>query len=171
MLTGKHKIYWMIRKLLGYLLWLEVVWLVINWISPWKLWSDANTLIVCTLPWLILFFFSRYIKRKWNEEGNASIGCLYTSTWMTVPLIIAVQLFYIWISPPFDKSKEIVYEDTHYRVTIVYGFFVTNTDFIRIDEVFGPFHREIYQSERYGIDTKKLNSTAAIEAFLKQQKR
>ena len=89
---------------------------------------------------------------------------------MTVPLIIAVQLFYLWISPPFDKSKEIVYEDTHYRVTIVYGFFATNTDFIRIDEVFGPFHREVYQSERYGIDTKKLNSTTAIEAFLKQQK-
>ena len=105
-----------------------------------------------------------------GEEGNASIGCLYTSTWMTVPLIIAVQLFYLWISPPSTKSKEIVYEDTHYRVTIVYGFLATNTDFIRIDEVFGPFHREVYQSERYGIDTKKLNSTTAIEAFLKQQK-
>ena len=68
------------------------------------------------------------------------------------------------------QKQEIVYEDTHYRVTIVYGFLATNTDFIRIDEVFGPFHREVYQSERYGIDTKKLNSTTAIEAFLKQQK-
>lgn len=170
MCIQQHNIYRKVRSALSYLMWAELLWLIFNWISPWKLWSDANTLIVCTLPWLILFFLIRYIKRKWEEEGNASIGCLYTSTWMTVPLIIAVQLFYLWISPPFDNSKEIVYEDTHYRVTIVYGFFVTNTDFIRIDEVFGPFHREVYQSERYGIDTKKLNSTTAIEAFLKQQK-
>ena len=42
MLTGKHKIYWIIRKLLGYLLLLEVVWLIINCVSPWRLWRNAD---------------------------------------------------------------------------------------------------------------------------------
>ena len=93
MCTQQHNIYRKVRSALSYLMWAELLWLIFNWISPWKLWSDANTLIVCTLPWLILFFLIRYIKRKWEEEGNASIGCLYTSTWMTIPLIIAVQLF------------------------------------------------------------------------------
>ena len=49
MLTGKNKIYWIIRKLLGYVLWLEVVWLVINCISPWKLRSNADIIVVYTL--------------------------------------------------------------------------------------------------------------------------
>ena len=75
MCTQQHNIYRKVRSALSYLMWAELLWLIFNWISPWKLWSDANTLIVCTLPWLILFFLIRYIKRKWEEEGNASIGC------------------------------------------------------------------------------------------------
>ena len=97
MLTGKHKIYWIIRKLLGYLLLLEVVWLVINCVSPWRLWSNADIIVVCTLPWILLFFLIRYIKRRWKEDGNAAIGCLHTLLWMNIPLIIIAQLLFGWL--------------------------------------------------------------------------
>ena len=94
MLTGKYKIYWIIRKLLGYVLWLEVVWLVINCISPWRLWRNADIIVVSTLPWILLFFLIRYIKRRWKEDSNAAIGCLHTLLWMSIPLIIIAQLLF-----------------------------------------------------------------------------
>ncbi len=97
MLSGKHKIYWMVRKLLSYLLWLEVVWLVINCVSPWKLRSDVDIIVVYTLPWILLFFLIRYIKRRWKEDGNAAIGCLYTLLWMSIPLCIIAQLLFGWL--------------------------------------------------------------------------
>nr|WP_314683427.1 hypothetical protein [uncultured Prevotella sp.] len=97
MLSGKHKYYWMVRKLLSCLLWLEVVWLVLNCVSPWRLWRDADIIVVCTFPWILLFFLIRYIKRRWKEDGNAAIGCLYTLLWVSIPFIIIAQLLFGWL--------------------------------------------------------------------------
>ena len=171
MLSGKHKIYWMVRKLLSCLLWLEVVWLVLNYVSPWKLWSDADIIVVCTLPWILLFFLIRYIKRRWKEDGNAAIGCLYTLLWMSIPFIIIAQLLFGWLWNLKNDSTKITFEDDKYCVTIINALFVTQIDKIQIMEHFGPFYHEVYSSDLYGIDTNKLKSTVAIEDFLKKQKR
>ena len=171
MLTGKYKIYWIIRKLLGYLLLLEVVWLVINCISPWKLRSDVDIIVVCTLPWILLFFFIRYIKRRWKEDGNAAIGCLYTMLWVSIPFIIIVQLLFGWLGNLKNDSTKITFEDDKYRVTILNALFATQMDKIQIIEHCGPFYHEVYSSDLYDVDTDKLKSKAAIEDFLKEQER
>lgn len=171
MLTGKHKIYWIIRKLLGYLLLLEVVWLVINCISPWRLWRNADIIVVCTLPWILLFFLIRYIKRRWKEDGNAAIGCLYTMLWVSIPFIIIVQLLFGWLGNLKNDSTKITFEDDKYRVTILNALFATQMDKIQIIEHCGPFYHEVYSSDLYDVDTDKLKSKAAIEDFLKKQKR
>ena len=171
MLTGKHKIYWMIRKLLGYLLLLEVVWLVINCVSPWRLWSNADIIVVCTLPWILLFFLIRYIKRRWKEDGNAAIGCLHTLLWMNIPLIIIAQLLFGWLWNLRNNSTKITFEDDKYQVTIIKALFATQMDKIQIMEHCGPFYHEVYFSELHDVDTTNLKNTAAIEDFLKKQKR
>lgn len=171
MLTGKHKIYGMIRKLLACLLLLEVVWLVINCVSPWRLWRNADIIVVCTLPWILLFFLIRYIKRRWKEEGNAAIGCLYTMLWVSIPFIIIVQLLFGWLGNLKNDSTKITFEDDKYRVTILNALFATQMDKIQIIEHCGPFYHEVYSSDLYDIDTDKLKSKAAIEDFLKKQKR
>ena len=171
MLTGKHKIYWMIRKLLGYLLLLEVVWLVINCVSPWRLWSNADIIVVCTLPWILLFFLIRYIKRRWMEDGNAAIGCLHTLLWMNIPLIIIAQLLFGWLWNLRNNSTKITFEDDKYQVTIIKALFATQMDKIQIMEHCGPFYHEVYFSELHDVDTTNLKNTAAIEDFLKKQKR
>ena len=171
MLTGKNKIYWIIRKLLGYLLLLEVVWLVINCISPWRLWRNADIIVVCTLPWILLFFLIRYIKRRWKEDGNAAIGCLYTMLWVSIPFIIIVQLLFGWLGNLKNDSTKITFEDDKYQVTIIEALFATQMDQIQIMEHCGPFYHEVYFSEHCDIDTNKLKSTAAIEDFLKKQER
>ena len=171
MLTGKYKIYWIIRKLLGYVLWLEVVWLVINCISPWKLRSNADIIVVYTLPWILLFFLIRYIKRRWKEEGNAAIGCLHTLLWMSIPLIIIAQLLFGWLWNLRNDSTKITFEDDKYQVTIIRALFATQMDKMQIMEHYGPFYHEVYFSELHDVDTTNLKSTAAIEDFLKKQKR
>ncbi len=171
MLTGKHKIYWIIRKLLGYLLLLEVVWLVINCVSPWRLWSNADIIVVCTLPWILLFFLIRYIKRRWKEDGNAAIGCLHTLLWMNIPLIIIAQLLFGWLWNLRNDSTKITFEDDKYQVTIVKALFATQMDKIQIMEHCGPFYHEVYFSELHDVDTTNFKSTVAIEDFLKKQKR
>ena len=171
MLTGKYKIYWIIRKLLGYLLLLEVVWLVINCISPWRLWSNADIIVVCTLPWILLFFLIRYIKRRWKEDGNAAIGCLHTLLWMSIPLIIIAQLLFGWLWNLRNDSTKITFEDDKYQVIIIKALFATQMDKIQIMEHCGPFYHEVYFSELHDVDTTNLKSTAAIEDFLKKQKR
>lgn len=171
MLTGKHKIYGMIRKLLGYLLLLEVVWLIINCVSPWRLWRNADIIVVCTLPWILLFFFIRYIKRRWKEDGNAAIGCLHTLLWMSIPLIFIAQLLFGWLWNLRNDSTKITFEDDKYQVTIIEALFATQMDQIQIMEHCGPFYHEVYFSELHDIDTTNLKSTAAIEEFLKKQKR
>ena len=171
MLTGKHKIYWMVRKLLGYLLVLEVVWLVINCISPWRLWSNADIIVVCTLPWILLFFLIRYIKRRWKEDGNAAIGCLHTLLWMSILLIIIAQLLFGWLWNLRNDSTKITFEDDKYQVTIIKAIFATQMDQMQIMEHCGPFYHEVYFSELHDVDTTNLKSTAAIEDFLKKQKR
>ena len=171
MLTGKHKNYWIIRKLLGYLLLLEVVWLVINCISPWRLWRNADIIIVCTLPWILLFFLIRYIKRRWKEDGNAAIGCLYTLLWMSIPLCIIAQLLFGWLWNLRNDSTKITFEDDKYRVTILNALFATQMDKIQIMEHCGPFYHKVYSSDLYDVDTDKLKSKAAIEDFLKEQER
>ena len=171
MLTGKHKIYWIIRKLLGYLLLLEVVWLIINCISPWKLRSDVDIIVVYTLPWILLFFLIRYIKRRWKEDGNAAIGCLYTLLWMSIPLCIIAQLLFGWLWNLRNDSTKITFEDDKYRVTIINALFATQVDKIQIMEHCGPFYHKVYSSDLYDVDTDKLKSKAAIEDFLKEQER
>ncbi len=171
MLTGKNKIYWIIRKLLGCLLLLEVVWLIINCISPWRLWRSADIIVVCTLPWILLFFLIRYIKRRWKEDGNAAIGCLYTMLWVSIPFIIIVQLLFGWLGNLKNDSTKITFEDDKYRVTILNALFATQMDKIQIIEHCGPFYHEVYSSDLYDVDTDKLKSKAAIEDFLKKQKR
>ena len=171
MLSGKHKIYWMVRKLLSCLLWLEVVWLVLNYVSPWRVWSDADIIVVCTLPWILLFFLIRYIKRRWKEEGNAAIGCLYTMLWVSIPFIIIAQLLFGWLWNLKNDSPKITFEDDKYQVTILNAQFATQVDKIQIMEHCGPFYYEVYFSELCDIDTNKLKSTAAIEDFLKEQER
>lgn len=171
MLIGKHKIYWIIRKLLGYLLLLEVVWLIINCISPWRLWRNADIIVVCTLPWILLFFLIRYIKRRWKEDGNAAIGCLYTLLWMNIPLCIIAQLLFGWLWNLRNDSTKITFEDDKYQVTIIEALFATQMDKIQIMEHCGPFYHEVYFSELYDVDTDKLKSKAAIEDFLKEQER
>lgn len=171
MLTGKNKIYWIIRKLLGYLLLLEVVWLIINCISPWRLWRNADIIVVCTLPWILLFFLIRYIKRRWKEDGNAAIGCLHTLLWMSIPFIIIVQLLFGWLGNLKNDSTKITFEDDKYQVTIIEALFATQMDKIQIMEHCGPFYHKVYSSDLYDVDTDKLKSKAAIEDFLKKQKR
>ena len=171
MLTGKHKIYWIIRKLLGYLLLVEVVWLVINCVSPWRLWSNADIIVVCTLPWILLFFLIRYIKRRWKEDGNAAIGCLHTLLWLSIPLIIIAQLLFGWLWNLRNDSTKITFEDDKYQVIIIKALFATQMDKIQIMEHCGPFYHEVYFSELHDVDTTNLKSTAAIEDFLKKQKR
>ena len=171
MLTGKHKIYWIIRKLLGCLLVLEVVWLVINCISPWRLWSNADIIVVCTLPWILIFFLIRYIKRRWKEDGNAAIGCLHTLLWMSILLIIIAQLLFGWLWNLRNDSTKITFEDDKYQVTIIKAIFATQMDQMQIMEHCGPFYHEVYFSELHDVDTTNLKSTAAIEDFLKKQKR
>ena len=171
MLTGKHKIYGMIRKLLGYLLLLEVVWLVINCVSPWRLWSNADIIVVCTLPWILIFFLIRYIKRRWKEDGNAAIGCLHTLLWMSIPLIFIAQLLFGWLWNLRNDSTKITFEDDKYQVTIIKALFATQMDKIQIMEHCGPFYHEVYFNELHDVDTTNLKSTAAIEDFLKKQKR
>lgn len=171
MLTGKHKIYGMIRKLLACLLLLEVVWLVINCVSPWRLWSNAVIIVVCTLPWILLFFLIRYIKRRWKEDGNAAIGCLHTLLWMSILLIIIAQLLFGWLWNLRNDSTKITFEDDKYQVTIIKAIFATQMDQMQIMEHCGPFYHEVYFSELHDVDTTNLKSTAAIEDFLKKQKR
>ena len=171
MLTGKHKIYGMIRKLLGYLLLLEVVWLVINCVSSWRLWRNADIIVVCTLPWILLFFLIRYIKRRWKEDGNAAIGCLYTMLWVSIPFIIIVQLLFGWLGNLKNDSTKITFEDDKYQVTIIEALFATQMDKIQIMEHCGPFYHEVYFNELHDVDTTNLKNTAAIEDFLKKQKR
>ena len=171
MLTGKHKIYRIIRKLLGYLFLLEVVWLIINCISPWRLWRNADIIVVCTLPWILLFFLIRYIKRRWKEDGNAAIGCLYTLLWMSIPLCIIAQLLFGWLWNLRNDSTKITFEDDKYQVTIIRALFATQMDQIQIMEHCGPFYHKVYSSDLYDVDTDKLKSKAAIEDFLKKQKR
>ena len=171
MLTGKHKIYGMIRKLLGYLLLLEVVWLVINCVSPWRLWSNADIIVVCTLPWILIFFLIRYIKRRWKEDGNAAIGCLHTLLWMSIPLIFIAQLLFGWLWNLRNDSTKITFEDDKYQVTIIKALFATQMDKIQIMEHCGPFYHEVYFNELHDVDTTNLKNTAAIEDFLKKQKR
>ncbi|QUB67902.1 hypothetical protein J5A68_07725 [Prevotella melaninogenica] len=171
MLTEKHKTYWIIRKLLGFLLLLEVVWLVINCVSPWRLWSNADIIVVCTLPWILLFFLIRYIKRRWKEDGNAAIGCLHTLLWMSIPLIIIAQLLFGWLWNLRNDSTKITFEDDKYQVIIIKALFATQMDKIQIMEHCGPFYHEVYFSELHDVDTTNLKSTAAIEDFLKKQKR
>ena len=171
MLTGKHKIYGMIRKLLGYLLLLEVVWLVINCVSSWRLWRNADIIVVCTLPWILLFFLIRYIKRRWKEDGNAAIGCLYTMLWVSIPFIIIMQLLFGWLGNLKNDSTKITFEDDKYQVTIIEALFATQMDKIQIMEHCGPFYHKVYSSDLYDVDTDKLKSKAAIEDFLKKQKR
>ena len=171
MLTGKHKIYGMIRKLLGYLLLLEVVWLVINCVSSWRLWRNADIIVVCTLPWILLFFLIRYIKRRWKEDGNAAIGCLHTLLWMSIPLIIIAQLLFGWLWNLRNDSTKITFEDDKYQVTIIKALFATQMDKIQIMEHCGPFYHEVYFNELHDVDTTNLKNTAAIEDFLKKQKR
>ena len=171
MLIGKHKIYWIIRKLLGYLLLLEVVWLIINCISPWRLWRNADIIVVCTLPWILLFFLIRYIKQRWKEDGNAAIGCLYTMLWVSIPFIIIVQLLFGWLGNLKNDSTKITFEDDKYQVTIIEALFATQMDKIRIMEHCGPFYHKVYSSDLYDVDTDKLKSKAAIEDFLKEQER
>lgn len=171
MLTGKHKIYWIIRKLLGYLLLLEVVWLIINCISPWRLWRNADIIVVCTLPWILLFFLIRYINRRWKEDGNAAIGCLYTMLWVSIPFIIIVQLLFGWLGNLKNDSTKITFEDDKYQITIIEALFATQMDKMQIMEHCGPFYHEVYFSELHDVDTTNLKSTAAIEDFLKKQKR
>ena len=171
MLTGKHKIYGMIRKLLGYLLLLEVVWLVINCVSSWRLWRNADIIVVCTLPWILLFFLIRYIKRRWKEDGNAAIGCLHTLLWMSIPLIIIAQLIFGWLWNLRNDSTKITFEDDKYQVTIIKALFATQMDKIQIMEHCGPFYHEVYFNELHDVDTTNLKNTAAIEDFLKKQKR
>ncbi len=171
MLTGKHKIYGMIRKLLGYLLLLEVVWLVNNCISPWRLWRNADIIVVCTLPWILIFFLIHYIKRRWKEDGNAAIGCLHTLLWMSIPLIIIAQLLFGWLWNLRNDSTKITFEDDKYQVTIINALFATQMDKIQIMEHCGPFYHEVYFNELHDADTTNLKNTAAIEDFLKKQKR
>ena len=171
MMTGKHKIYWMVRKLLSYLLWLEVVWLVLNCVSHWKLRSDVDIIFVYTLPWILLFFLIRYIKRRWKEDGNAAIGCLHTLLWMSIPLIIIAQLLFGWLWNLRNDSTKITFEDDKYQVTIIKALFATQMDQMQIMEHCGPFYHEVYFSELHDVDTTNLKSTAAIEDFLKKQKR
>ena len=171
MMTGKHKIYWMVRKLLSYLLWLEVVWLVLNCVSHWKLRSDVDIIFVYTLPWILLFFLIRYIKRRWKEDGNAAIGCLHTLLWMSIPLIIIAQLLFGWLWNLRNDSTKITFEDDKYQVTIIRALFATQMDKMQIMEHCGPFYHEVYFSELHDVDTTNLKSTAAIEDFLKKQKR
>ena len=171
MMTGKHKIYWMVRKLLSYLLWLEVVWLVLNCVSHWKLRSDVDIIFVYTLPWILLFFLIRYIKRRWKEDGNAAIGCLHTLLWMSIPLIIIAQLLFGWLWNLRNDSTKITFEDDKYQVIIIKALFATQMDKIQIMEHCGPFYHEVYFSELHDVDTNNLKSTAAIEDFLKKQKR
>lgn len=171
MLTGKHKIYGMIRKLLGYLLLLEVVWLVINCVSSWRLWRNADIIVVCTLPWILLFFLIRYIKRRWKEDGNAAIGCLHTLLWMNIPLIFIAQLLFGWLWNLRNDSTKITFEDDKYQVTIIKALFATQMDKIQIMEHCGPFYHEVYFNELHDVDTTNLKNTAAIEDFLKKQKR
>lgn len=171
MLSGKHKIYWMVRKLLSYLLWLEVVWLVLNCVSPWKLRSDVDIIFVYTLPWILLFFFIRYIKRRWKEDGNAAIGCLHTLLWMSIPLIFIAQLLFGWLWNLRNDSTKITFEDDKYQVTIIKALFATQMDKIQIMEHCGPFYHEVYFNELHDVDTTNLKNTAAIEDFLKKQKR
>ena len=171
MLIGKHKIYWIIRKLLGYLLLLEVVWLIINCISPWRLWRNADIIVVCTLPWILLFFLIRYIKQRWKEDGNAAIGCLYTLLWMNIPLCIIAQLLFGWLWNLRNDSTKITFEDDKYQVTIIKALFATQMDKIQIMEHCGPFYHKVYSSDLYDVDTDKLKSKAAIEDFLKEQER
>lgn len=171
MLTGKHKIYGMIRKLLGYLLLLEVVWLVINCVSSWRLWRNADIIVVCTLPWILLFFLIRYIKRRWKEDGNAAIGCLHTLLWMSIPLIFIAQLLFGWLWNLRNDSTKITFEDDKYQVTIIKALFATQMDKIQIMEHCGPFYHEVYFNELHDVDTTNFKNTAAIEDFLKKQKR
>lgn len=171
MMTGKHKIYWMVRKLLSYLLWLEVVWLVLNCVSHWKLRSDVDIIFVYTLPWILLFFLIRYIKRRWKEDGNAAIGCLHTLLWMSIPLIIIAQLLFGWLWNLRNDSTKITFEDDKYQVIIIKALFATQMDKIQIMEHCGPFYHEVYFNELHDVDTTNLKSTAAIEDFLKKQKR
>lgn len=166
-----HKIYGMIRKLLGYLLLLEVVWLVINCVSSWRLWRNADIIVVCTLPWILLFFLIRYIKRRWKEDGNAAIGCLHTLLWMSIPLIFIAQLLFGWLWNLRNDSTKITFEDDKYQVTIIKALFATQMDKIQIMEHCGPFYHEVYFNELHDVDTTNLKNTAAIEDFLKKQKR
>lgn len=159
----------MLTKLLSYLLWVEMVWVVFNWLSPWRLWGDADIIVACTLPWILFFFLVRHIRQRWQENHNAAIGCLYTALYISTPFIIAAQIFFAWLWSIRNDTEVRVYEGDKYRVTILYGIFTTNTDNIRIEEHYGPFHREVYYGYLCDIDTNKLNSSSAIEEFLKKE--
>ncbi|WP_257878992.1 hypothetical protein [Prevotella melaninogenica] len=161
----------MIRKLLAYLLLLEVVWLLINCVSPWRLWRNADIIVICTLPWILLFFLIRYIKRRWKEDSNATIGCLHTLLWMSIPLIFIAQLLFGWLWNLRNDSTKITFEDDKYQVTIIKALFATQMDKIQIMEHCGPFYHEVYFNELHDVDTTNLKNTAAIEDFLKKQKR
>ena len=105
------------------------------------------------------------------EDGNAAIGCLHTLLWMNIPLIIIAQLLFGWLWNLRNNSTKITFEDDKYQVTIIEALFATQMDQIQIMEHCGPFYHEVYFSELHDVDTTNLKSTAAIEDFLKKQKR
>ena len=91
--------------------------------------------------------------------------------WVSIPFIIIVQLLFGWLGNLKNDSTKITFEDDKYQVTIIEALFATQMDQIQIMEHCGPFYHEVYFGELHDVDTTNLKSTAAIEDFLKKQKR
>jgi len=91
--------------------------------------------------------------------------------WVSIPFIIIVQLLFGWLGNLKNDSTKITFEDDKYQVTIIEALFATQMDKMQIMEHCGPFYHEVYFSELHDVDTTNLKSTAAIEDFLKKQKR
>lgn len=158
-------------KLLRYLLCIELLWLIVVWLSPWSFYPVITKFAQFTLPWLVLFFLIRFVRCRWEQNYEVLIGCLYSLLWVMVPVLFVIQIFYSWLLISDSETTHVTYEDDKYRVTELYGFFTTNSDNVRIEEHWGPFYREVYYGDLYSAHTKTLKSKVAIQRFLEKQKK
>lgn len=154
----------MFLKVLRCLFCAELVWIVFDVLSPWHLRWAVGTFVLFTMPWIILILVAHFVKKRWNGDGNAALGCLYTVLWLLVLPVVLFQLFMAW--PVTAAQEEVVYRDSKYQVIIYYGILATNTDNVGIDELCGPFRKPLYYGCLCDVDTDKLKSPKAIDVFL-----
>ena len=157
-----------IIKWLRYLLCIELLWLIVVWLSPWSFYPVITKFAQFTFPWLVLFFLIRFVRCRWEQNHEVLIGCLYSLLWVMVPVLFVIQIFYSWLLMSDSGTTQVTYEDDKYRVTELYGFFTTNSDNVRIEEHWGPFYREVYYGDLYSAHTNTLKSKAAIRRFLER---